>query len=303
MTDRLRWTLVAAPPTPIRPDGSLDLDVCAGYFRHLVQTGAGGLAISVPNSRLQPLPAQVTAELVQRAVATNVPVVVYVGHRSRHGQAWMEMVAAAGAEALVVFPPDGDHIDAVTHHDVCWKTSGLPLIVCDPAEHPYPLDVLNQVLDHPGVVGYTPARLSDAIACQAGIAAARARGRLVLSGEDRMLGPSLMWGAEGALLGLGAAAAQVPAAVVAAFAAAVHMPARDAAARFLEVAAIADELARVIVRPPFDGSAQRLLWIAAHEGAIPAEFAVDPHRPSSLDDAERDEIMRVARQCRDQVRQ
>ena len=69
------------------------------------------------------------------------------------------------------------------------------------------------------------------------------------------------------------------------------------------IKAVVDELARVTFRPPYDGYVQRMLWIAADEGAIPEEFATDPYRPGELADDERAEVLRVVRQCRDQVRQ
>ncbi len=309
MTERLRWSLVAAPATPMRADGSVDVDVCGAYFDQLVRTGAGGLTIAAHTGRGEHVPTDVKAELVRNAVQTGVPVVAGVGAIEPAPGAppdteWAAAAAAAGADALLVFPPTNpDDAEAtLDHHEQVWQAVRLPLVVFDLYSRPYPLDVLARLLDHPGVAAFKPARLHDAVACQEGIAAARARGRLVLSGEDRMLGASLMWGAEGALLGIAAAAAQVSAAAVAAFAASVHTSARDAAARFLEISAVVDELARVTFRPPYDGYVQRMLWIAADEGAIPEEFAVDPYRPDSLDDAERAEVLRVVRQCRDQVR-
>lgn len=316
LTDRLRWSLVAVPPTPTRADGHIDPDVCAAYFRHLAQGGAGALAIAAPAGRRQTLPVDAWSELIRRAAAVGVPAIAGVGDaagrhseagRSQDDSAWAEAAADAGAAALLVRPPDLSHTDAgvdalIDHHDALWKVSGLPLIAVDLDSRPYPNEVLATLLDHPGVVALQPARHHDAIACQDDIAAARARGVLVLSGEQRMLGPSLMWGAEGALLGLGGAT-QVVAAAVDTFAAAMHTPARDAAARFLDVSAVVDELARVTFRPPYDASVQRMLWIAEDEGAVPAEFAVDPLRPADLNDTERDEVLRVARQCRERVRQ
>lgn len=297
----------------MRADGSVDADVCGAYFAHLVRTGAGALAVAAHTGRGEHVEPDVKVELVARAAATGVPVVAGVGHGGAgHDDAdvaaqleWAAAAASAGAEALLVFPPadPGDAAAVIAHHDRLWRTSGRPLIAFDLYSRPYPYEVLTELLEHPGVMAFKPARLHDAIACQAGIAAARGRGRLVLTGEDRMLGPSLMWGAEGALLGIAAAAVAVTAAAVDTFAAAVHTSARDAAARFLEVSAVVDELARVTFRPPYDGYVQRMLWIAADEGAIPEEFAVDPFRPGDLDDGERAEVLRVVRQCREQVRQ
>ena len=306
LNGRLRWSLVAAAATPMRADGSTDPEVCSAYFAQLVRAGAGGLAVAAHTGRGDRLPIATKADLVRRAAALDVPVVAGVGGHADgagHDLEWAATAAAAGADALLVFPPaETDPDTVVAHHEAVARASGLPLVVFDLYTRPYTPATLVRLLELPSVAAFKPARLHDAIACQEGIAAARARGRLVLTGEDRMLGASLMWGAEGALIGLAAAAVQISVAAVDTFAAAVHTSSRDAAARFLEVSAIVDELSRVTFRPPYDGYVQRMLWIAADEGALPAEFAVDPYRPADLDDAERDEVVRVVRQCRDQVR-
>lgn len=290
----------------MRADASTDPDVCSAYFGQLVQAGAGGLAVAAHTGRGDHLAVATKADLVRRAAAFDVPVIAGVGGHADgpgHDLEWAATAAASGADALLVFPPAETDPDAVVaKHEALATASGLPLVAFDLYTRPYAPSTLARVLDLPSVAAFKPARLHDAIACQEGIAAARARGKLVLTGEDRMLGASLMWGAEGALIGLGAAAVQISVAAVETFAAAVHTSARDAAARFLEVSAIVDELSRVTFRPPYDGYVQRMLWIAADEGALPPEFAVDPYRPAELDDAERDEVVRVVRQCRDQVR-
>jgi 4-hydroxy-tetrahydrodipicolinate synthase len=59
-----------------------------------------------------------------------------------------------------------------------------------------------------------------------------------------------------------------------------------------------DELARVAFRAPFDGYVQRMAWIAADEGRIPWEYAVDRARPAGLRDAERNEVVTTARSLR-----
>jgi dihydrodipicolinate synthase/N-acetylneuraminate lyase len=290
----------------MRADGSTDVDVCSAYFGQLVRAGAGGLAIAAHTGRGDRLPLATKADLVRRAATFEVPVIAGIGAHADgpgHDLEWAATAAAAGADALLVFPPaETDPDTVVAHHEAIARASGLPLVVFDLYTRPYPPPTLARLLDLASVAAFKPARLHDAIACQEGIAAARARGKLVLTGEDRMLGASLMWGAEGALIGLAAAAVQITVAAVDTFAAAVHTSARDAAARFLEVSAIVDELSRVTFRPPYDAYVQRMLWIAADEGIVPPEFAVDPYRPAELDDAERDEVVRVVRQCRDQVR-
>jgi 4-hydroxy-tetrahydrodipicolinate synthase len=225
--------------------------------------------------------------VIRHAVDTGVPVIVGVGGRpGEHTDdvaAQATRAAAQGAAGVLVFPVDGD---AVAHHDAVWRAAGLPMVAFDLYTRPYPASTVAALLEHPGVAGIKVARLHDAIACQAALAAARRADRLAVTGEDRMFGPSLMWGAEAALVGLAAAAVPVTARVLRAF----------ADKRYDEFAAASadlDRLAEVTFTEPMEGYVQRMLWIAAAEGRIPATHAGDPYGPA-LPDGDRDRVLDLA---------
>lgn len=292
VAQQLRWAVVAAAATPRDAAGTVDLAVSRRYFQHLVADGADALAIAVHTGRGDRLTEGTRAELVAAAAALEVPVVAGVGATGSVAEVerWAKLAVASGATALLVFPPVGatTPADALAHHERVWQATGVPLVAFDLYLRPYSAQVLEAVLGHPGVAAFKPARLHDAVASQDGIVAARDHDVLVLSGEDRMLGPSLLWGAEGALVGLAAAATSVTTALVQAR--------RDGAhAAFVQASTAVDELARVTFRAPVDGYVQRMLWIAADAGWIPQRYAVDPDRPADLRDSERDEVLGVAR--------
>ena len=283
LRDRLDGRLVAAALTPRRPDSAVDPSLLDRYFAGLVDDGVEGLAIAAHTGRGPYLGGTEREGVIHSATRFGVPVLVGVGGARSAAIEQARQAAALGAHALLVFPvPE----EAVAYHDALWRAAGLPLIAFDLYLRPYPESTLHELLRHPGVAGLKVARLHDAIACQAGIAAARAEERLAITGEDRMFGPSLMWGAEAALVGLAAAAVGVTLDTVRAW--------RERRfTDFVAASARTDELARLTFRPPYDGYVQRMQWIAAAEGRIPPDCATDPQAPD-LADGEQERVTRHA---------
>lgn len=315
LRDRLRGTLVAAAATPMTAAGEVDLDLAGDYLAGLVADGADGLAVLAHTGRGPFLAPEVRAGVITRAVATGVPVIVGVGGSpgtadpsgtaslsgtagpsgsgtagpsdaagpsgaAEHaGGAVDRMVAEAriaadlGADAVMVFPTD----DPWAAHDAIWRSTGLPMIAFDLYVRPYPPGVLRRLVRHPGVAGLKTALLSDAMGCQEAIAVTREAGRLPVTGEDRMFGPSLLWGAEAALVGIAAAAVEVTAEVMAAFAGSDLRGFERASARL-------DRLAAATFTEPMEGYVQRMLWLAAAEGRIPDSHAHDPYGPGLAED-------------------
>lgn len=288
LRDRLRWRLTAAAATPMTADGEVDPALVEAYLRGLVADGADALAVLAHTGRGPYLPDPVRAEVIRRAVDTGVPVIVGVGGSPGETTAAVadQAVQAAdlGAAAVLVFPRVAD---ALAHHDAIWRAGGLPMLAFDLYTCPYPPDTLARLLDHPGVAGVKAARLHDAMACQATLAAAHRADRLAITGEDRMFGASLMWGAEAALVGLAAAAVDVTADVLGAFADKRYD-------EFVAASARLDRLAESTFTDPMEGYVQRMLWIAVAEQRIPETHGTDPYGPG-LPGTDRDHVLRVVR--------
>jgi len=263
LRDRLSGRLIAATLTP-RSDAGIDGTILRGYLSSLIVDGTEALAVAAHTGRGPYLTAAERDVVVTAAKGFGVPVLVGVedAGQARHA-------AALGADGVLVFPPLSG---AVALHDEIWQAGGLPMIAFDLYLRPYPPGVLTEIVAHPGVAGLKLARLHDAIACQRGIAVARAAGRLAITGEDRMFGASLMWGAEAALVGLAAASVAVTADTLRAW--------REGRfADFVAASARTDAFAESTFFEPFDGYVQRMQWIAAAERRIPHEFATDPYAP------------------------
>jgi 4-hydroxy-tetrahydrodipicolinate synthase len=284
LRDRLRGALIAAAATPMTASGEVDLDVVSRYFAGLVADGATGLAVLAHTGRGPFLAPGTRAAVIERAVALGVPVLVGVGggpgpgttgvaraagERARAAAEQARVAAELGADGVLVFPSAGDR---VALHEEVWRAARLPMIAFDLYTLPCPEATLRELLAHPGVAGLKTALLSDAMGCQRAIALTREADRLAITGEDRMFGPSLLWGAEAALVGIAAASVEVTAAVLEAF--------RGAGLRaFEEASGRLDRLARRTFTEPMEGYVQRMLWLAAAEGRIPGTYAHDPYGP------------------------
>jgi 4-hydroxy-tetrahydrodipicolinate synthase len=299
LRDRLRGALIAAAATPMTEPGEVDLDVVSRYFAGLVADGATGLAVLAHTGRGPFLAPGTRAAVIERAVALGVPVLVGVGggpspsdpaERVRGGPAasgtaeQARVAAELGADGVLVFPSEGDR---VALHEEVWQAARLPMIAFDLYTRPCPAETMRELLAHPGVAGLKTALLSDAMGCQRAIELTRRAGRLAITGEDRMFGPSLLWGAEAALVGIAAASVGVTAAVLEAF--------RGSDLRaFEEASGRLDRLARATFTDPMEGYVQRMLWLAAAEGRVPESHACDPYGPP-LPEGERAGVVATSR--------
>lgn len=203
-----------------------------------------------------------------------------------------ERLVAAGASALLVSPmPGATRWETVALHRRLGSELGVPLVAFVLYERAsgcrYDPETVTELLTLPEVIGVKVALLDDAVACQDLIVAARDAdpATLLFSGEDRMYGPSLMWGADSALLGIAAALPSWSVAVMDAWA-------RGDATDFLARSAELDALARLTFRAPVEGYIQRMAWIAAWEGILPPGASADPYGPA-LGAAARDDLLRA----------
>ncbi len=284
--DLLRGGLVAATLTPFRPDGTVARAAVAPYAATLVETGARGLAVGAHTGRGVHLTAGDLTFLVRECgQATGAPVVAGLslpaGDRTPDNLvALAAKLRDAGAQALLVSPvPSADRAATVDLHVRLGEEVGLPLVAFVLYERAsrlqYDAGTLAELLALPWVCGVKLALLDDAMACQdlLEVATATAPDALVFTGEDRMYGPSLMWGAQAALLGIAAALPAWSAAVLDTWTG-------GDLAEFVRASARLDALARLTFRDPMEGYVQRMAWVAAWQGLLPAEVALDPYAPA-----------------------
>lgn len=300
LIERLRHRVISATLTPMDEAGSVNLEAIPHYVSTLADAGVGGLAVWAHTGR-GPYLTESQQEGSIRAFrdSADLPLIAGVGTQTRASAAAEEIVAdyrtvayraaVGGADGLLVMPPRGlqQHPDReqlfLDLHEKLARDTGLPLVlfVLYEAAGGFPLSVslLRALLSLPHAVGLKLATLDSAMQCQDIIWLIREEfpDRLAITGEDRMFGPSLTWGANSALVGIASAVPELSVALLRAW---FH----NDVARFLELSAEMDQLARRTFRAPMEGYIQRMHWLAAATGALAPVAAHDPHGPKLASD-------------------
>ncbi|MFI7066146.1 dihydrodipicolinate synthase family protein [Kribbella sp. NPDC050124] len=306
LVEQLRGTLLPAVVTPMDTDGVIAYDALTAYAGRMATEPIGGVAMWAHTGRGLYLSAADRSKVLETwREATDVPIVAGVGvPRAEAAETLQEaadatvamalQAAAGGADAVMVYPlaalgeqPDG-HAQAVALHERVAAESGLPLVGFylhgEAGGYPYSPELIRDLLSLDAMLGVKTATLDRAIGCQDAIWAGRDTGKLLITGEDRMYGPSFMWGADTALVGIAAAQVELSAAVLRAWTSGDH-------SGFLTASDRLDRFAAATFYAPIEGYVQRMHWAAVWEGLIPEDAAHDPYGPD-LPAAERDVVIR-----------
>jgi 4-hydroxy-tetrahydrodipicolinate synthase len=310
LVERLRGTLLPAVVTPMDAEGVVAYDALSAYAVSLTRHAIGGVAVWAHTGRgLYLSPGDRAKVLETWRAATDVPIVAGVGvpksssasTLQEAADATVEMAraaAAGGADAVMVYPlavlgelPDG-HAQAVALHERVAAESGLPLVGFylhgEAGGYPYSPALIRDLLALDAMLGVKTATLDRAIGCQDAIWAGRGTGKLLITGEDRMYGPSFMWGADTALVGIASAQVELSDAVLRAWTA-------GSPAEFLSASERLDRFAAATFYAPIEGYVQRMLWAAEWEGLVAPAAAHDPYGPE-LPPGERELVIRCLEQ-------
>lgn len=293
----LQNRLIASAPTPFDQGGQLHREGLRRMIQPIAGSGVSGLAVGTWLGRGPRLGLDDRAALIaiwREELRPDQWLVVGVG-APPEARRPMEVIEAAlalarqarelGADALLIDPPgavrgrpDRDRLVLEYHAELA--SAGLPALVSYRRESlggiAYGPDVLAQLLARPEVFGVEVSSGDGITTFQQVEALARdlAPGKLVVSGEDRFLGYSLMCGADAALVGIGFACPGLVLDLLDAHASAD-------ASRFLKQSRRVDRLARAIFAPPVEGIPLRLLWTLVQGGTLPIEAAHDPWGPEA----------------------
>jgi 4-hydroxy-tetrahydrodipicolinate synthase len=283
---RLTWGLVPAVPVPFRGE-VLDEAAQRGYAAWMARHPVAGVAVWAHTGRGPRLSAEPRA-LVLEAWREALPGgVVVAGARDLT----MAIEARRGrADALLAFPSRDKPVEY--HARLSRELPVLAFWLYEAAGGvAYDEATLHAILDLPGVVGIKVATLDSVMTFQRLARVLQSHpDKLLVTGEDRFLGYSVMAGARGALIGMGAALPDLQAGLLRAYAD------RDWPA-FHARSALCDRLALATFIPPMEGYVRRMLWAAAADGAIPADACDDPWGPP-LPPEERAEVERAVRDAR-----
>ncbi len=299
LKERLRWGLIPAVPVPRRADGTLHDQAQADYVAWMAGQPVTGAAVWVHTGRGLLLPAEMRREVLRSWRAGLGPEKIVVAGAGalpdepdylRSAVRMAEEAAELGADALLCFAPvpfRGRPAEIVAYHRALAEV-GLPLILFFLYEAAggvtYSLDTLRELLSIPSVVGIKMATLDSVMTYQdvARLVREEFPGTVLITGEDRFLGYSLLGGAQGALIGMGAALPTLQAELV-------GRPPHEHSARFLELTQAVDRYAQATFRTPLEGYIRRMLWSLADSGVIPEDATFDPHGPA-LPEWEREDI-------------
>ncbi len=283
---RLEWGLVPAVPVPLRA-GTLAEDAQRAYASWMARQNVAGVAVWAHTGRGLHLSAEQRRCVLATWRSALRDKVLVAGAGS------LEMASdarAGGADALLAFPRREDPVD---YHRALGRE--LPVIAFYLYEAaggvPYDDDTLRALLDLPEVIGIKVATLDSVMTFQriARLAAAYPE-ELLVTGEDRFLGYSLMLGARAALVGMGAALTDLQVQLLAAYAAADHPT-------FLRLSALLDGFAAATFVRPMEGYVRRMLWALDADGVLPADACDDPWGPT-LGAGEREAVRRAVREAR-----
>jgi dihydrodipicolinate synthase/N-acetylneuraminate lyase len=309
--ERLRGSLVPAVPVPRTASGRLHEAAQESYAAYMAEQPVAGVAVWVHTGRGPYLDRETRSRVLRswrQAMGPGRPVIAGAGALPQtpdYDRAAARMAAEAadgGADALLAFPPvahRGDRDRIVAYHRSLAEV-GLPLLLFYLYEAAggvtYDRETLRDLFALPGVAGIKMATLDSVMTFQDVAALIRSEypGMLLITGEDRFLGYSLLCGAEGALIGMGAALPGPQAALLRA-----HLAGEDAA--FLRLTRAVDAFAQATFRAPMEGYIRRMLWALADTGVLPEEATHDPHGPE-LPAWEREDVRRATRAFADSLR-
>jgi 4-hydroxy-tetrahydrodipicolinate synthase len=286
LVERLDGGLIPAVPVPFRGN---ELDVAAqrSYARWMAAQPVAGVAVWAHTGRGPHLSAEQRREVLETWREALPDQVLVAGARD----ITMAIEARRGkADALLAFPQAND---PVGYHQRLSRE--LPVIAFHLYEAAggvaYDDRTLHAILELPNVLGIKVATLDSVMTFQRMAALLRDHpAKLLLTGEDRFLGYSLLLGARAALVGMGAALTDLQADLLRARMA-------EDWPRFVALSELCDRFGQVTFTHPMEGYIRRMLWAAAAEGAIGPDSCDDPWGPT-LPPEERDLVERAVRDAR-----
>lgn len=294
----LQGGLVPAVPVPRTRDGRIHLQAQEAYARYLASQSIAGVAVWAHTGRglhMDRSERMSVLETWRAALGESKLLVAGVGaipdlrllgaaKIERWKQESLTMAADAvqgGADALLVFPPSilqelpaAERDQAIVDYHQALGKLGKPLILfylyAEAGGIAYSAELLRVLLSLERSVGIKMATLDSVMTLQdvSTLMSEEFPEQLLITGEDRMFGYSLMRGARGALVGLGAAFPNIQHDLMQAYADGDY-------ARFISLSARVDGYAESTFIRPMDQYILRMLGCLVLSGVIPEEAAND----------------------------
>lgn len=287
--------IIPATVTPMTDALAVDVDALRAYIAWLVEEGVHGVAVNVDTGEgpvLDPGERLTVVEAVSDVVAGRVPVISGIAPQwTKRAVETARDLKAAGADALLVFPPSafrGLPLPAelpVDYYRALGEGADVSLVLFqlqDPLGGvEYPIDVLTAIARLEHVVAIKEATF-DALKFRSTVTALgrAAPDVAILTGNDNFIYESFILGATGALIGFGTVATRLQ---VEMFEAHVQGDPTGAAA----IAERLQPLVEAIFDPPIRDYRGRLKAALAMQGIIPSAVLRAPLGPVSDGDRAR----------------
>jgi 4-hydroxy-tetrahydrodipicolinate synthase len=293
---RLWHGLIPAVPVPFKASGEIDAAAQEKYVAWMSKQPVAGVAVWAHTGRGLRLNREQRIQVLKSwsaGLGEGKVVVAGVGGLPERAGDFADYLVSAleiardaldsGANAFLVYPPrlfhhvTSDQDLALSYHRELAST-GAPQFLFYLYEaaggFAYSAEHLRELFGLAQVAGIKLATLDSVMKFQeiANLLAREFPKQLLITGEDRFLGYSLMCGAHAALIGMGAACTTLQHNLLKAYY-------DGQAPGFLELSRRVDLLSQVTFIPPMEGYIRRMLWALVHQGVIGRESAHDPWGP------------------------
>jgi 4-hydroxy-tetrahydrodipicolinate synthase len=282
----LEWGLIPAVPVPFR-GSTIDEKAQQDYATWMAQRNIAGVAVWAHTGRGPHLSAS-QRRLVLDTWRAALPKAAIVAGASSIDMA--RDATRGGAAALLAFPRRDDPV--AFHQQLGQELPVIAFYLYEAAGGiSYDDNTLHAILTLPNVIGIKVATLDSVMTFQRIAAVMRDHpDKLLITGEDRFLGYSLMMGARAALIGMGSALTDAQSRLLT-----LKKEGLDRA--FLRLSTQLDAFSQVTFTAPMEGYIRRMLWALAADGVIPDDACDDPWGPP-LAAIERDAVRRFVREAR-----
>ncbi len=309
MRERLQHSVIPAVPVPFGPDEKIDKAAMATYASWMATQQVGAVALWAHTGRGLLL-SDIQRDLVLstwRENAPEIPIICGVGAPSSvdlptepEGRTdkvialTVQMAEAAthgGASAVMVYPPTPlrdlpDVLSTTVELHRAVADVGLPVIAFFLYEEAggvsYSADTVLELLDIQRVIGIKVATLDSVNTYQELASVVKLKSdALLITGEDRFLGYSLMAGADAALIGMAAACTNTMSDLLNSWFEKDYYLFHQQSERI-------DKFALTTFCSPMDGYVQRMLWALEFDGVLSSRV-FDPFGPD-LDEKERSTV-------------
>ncbi|NLL70709.1 MAG: dihydrodipicolinate synthase family protein [Epulopiscium sp.] len=308
--ERLNQGLFPAVPIPFTKEGKIHMEAQRSYMEYMKKQPVDGLSLWVHTGRGLYITEEQRKEIftLWREAMPDKVMIVGVGadlaaceeaedveaEYIKQSVAMAKTAKALGADACLVYAPkiykgrEDMEEKILAYHKEIAKV-GLPIILFYLYEAAggilYSLPLLEQLFQIEEVVGIKMASLDSVMTYQdiSTFIQEKCPDKLLITGEDRMFGYTMMRGAQGALIGLSCACGDLQKAMMKAWY-------EKDIETFVKLALQVDELAECTFVAPMEGYIKRMLMVLHYLGVIPREATYDPWGPIeelSVEEAEK----------------